>query len=302
MSDNHQAKLLVTGASGQLGRQVLEFLLEAKASNIIATSRSPENLAEFAARGVDVRFADFNDADSLKTAFAGAERLLLISTDTIDGIGTRLRQQTTAVKAAEEAGVKHILYTSFINAPTSPVLFAPDHAGTEKAIEESSMGYTILRNTLYSDFLIGSLSQAYQQGGLFKAAGEGKTTYLSREDFARASAAALLAPFEGRRILDITGSEAVSQADLAALVTSITGQNLSYIPISLEALIQAMVGAGLPQALAETYASLDTAIAENTFQAVTNDFEALTGRKPESIRDFLAAHKAALLADVKAGL
>jgi NAD(P)H dehydrogenase (quinone) len=292
--------LLVTGASGQLGRRVVELLLEKNAEKIIATTRTPEKLADLAARGVEVRHADFADAESLKTAFAGADRLLLISTDILDNLGTRLRHQTTAVKAAEAAGVKHMVYTSFINAPTSPVLFAPDHAGTEKAIEETSMGYTILRNTLYSDFLIGSITQAYQQGGLFKAAGDGKSTYLSREDFAHASAAALLDSFEGKRILDITGSEAVTQADLAALVSSITGQRLNYSAIPLEALIEAMVGAGLPRSLAETYASLDTALAQNTFQDVTNDFEALTGRKPQSLPDFLAANKEALSHGVKA--
>jgi NAD(P)H dehydrogenase (quinone) len=298
MSDNQ--RLLVTGASGHLGRRVVELLLEANAGQIIATTRNPEKLADFAERGVELRHADFNDEASLSQAFAGADRLLLISTDALDALGTRLKQQTAAVRAAEAAGVKHVIYSSFLNAPTSPVIFAPDHAGTEKALENSSLGYTVLRYPLYADLLISGLNQAYQMGGLFKATGEGKTTYLSREDCARVAAAALNSDFQGRRILDITGSEAVSQAELAALATSITGQRLNYTAIPLEALIEGMVGAGLPLPVAETYASIDTAIAAGTFDLASNDFEALTGQKPTSIQDFLKANKDALLAGVTA--
>ncbi|HRF97818.1 MAG TPA: NAD(P)H-binding protein, partial [Aggregatilineales bacterium] len=117
-----------------------------------------------------------------------------------------------AVKASQEAGISHIVYTSLASADDSPVLFAPDHAKTEEAIAESGMGYTILRNNLYMDLLIQSVGQAYQMGGIYGASADGKTAYITREDCAHAAASALSATFNGKRILNITGAEALSQA------------------------------------------------------------------------------------------
>lgn len=293
MSD-HQPRLLVTGASGQLGQRVLELLLEAKAGQIIAATRTPDKLADFAEQGVIVRYADFDDAASLANAFAGVDRLLLISTDAMGG-DKRLNQHVAAVKAAEAAGVKHVIYTSLIEATNTPVLLAPDHAGTERALAESSMGWTILRNNIYMDLLVPTLNQAFSMGGLFNAAGDGKTAYVTREDCARVAAAALASSFDRTQILDITGSEALSQSDIAQLASQITGQTLNYIPLELDALIEGMVGAGLPHPAAEVYASFDTATAQGKFQVVSNTLEELTGQPPIRLADLLVAHKDALL-------
>ncbi|MBC6937510.1 MAG: SDR family NAD(P)-dependent oxidoreductase [Chloroflexi bacterium] len=287
--------MLVTGASGHLGRRVIELLLESQNRTIIATTRTPEKLADFGERGVIVRPADFENPASLAKAFAGADRLLLISTDALGVPGQRLNQHRSAVKAAEQAGVSHVVYTSLINpGPDSPVLLAPDHLGTEIALAESKMGWTVLRENIYAEVLLGSLIQAVQFGGLFNAAANGKAAYITREDCARAAAAALAASFEGRRTLDITGPEALSQTELAALAGRISGKQLDYVPLELEVLIQNMVNAGLPRPLAETYASFDTAIAQGKFSAVTNSVEELTGRKPISVAEFLAANRDAL--------
>lgn len=290
MSKNHQPVLLVTGASGHLGRRVIELLLEARAGTIIAGTRTPEKLADFSARGVLVRQADFNDSASLEAAFAGVDRLLLISTDALGEPGLRLQQHRTAVKAAEKVGVSHVVYTSLVGpGPDSPVLFAPDHYGTEAALADSTLNWTVLRNNIYAEVLLGSLGQATQTGQLFSAAAQGKTAYVTREDCARSAAAALAAPFNGRRILDITGPEALTQADLAALATKIVGKPIIYVPLELEQLIQGMVGAGLPRPVAEIYASIDTAIAQGQFDVVSNAVEELTGCKPASVAEFLTA-------------
>jgi len=290
MSKNHQPVLLVTGASGHLGRRVIELLLEARAGTIVATTRTPEKLADFSAQGVLVRQADFNDPASLSAAFAGVDRLLLISTDALGEPGLRLRQHRAAVKSAQETGVTHVVYTSLVGAgPDSPVLFAPDHYGTETALADSTLGWTVLRNNIYAEILLGSLGQAMQTGQLFSAAAQGKTAYVTREDCARAAAAALASPFNGHRTLDITGPEALSQADLAALATQIAGKPITYVPLELEQLIQGMVGAGLPRPIAETYASIDTAIAQGQFDVVSNAVEELTGTKPASVIEFLTA-------------
>jgi NAD(P)H dehydrogenase (quinone) len=296
MSKNHQPVLLVTGASGHLGRRVIELLLETAVGTIVATTRSPEKLADFSAQGVLVRQADFNDPASLSAAFAGVDRLLLISTDALGEPGLRLSQHRAAVKAAEEAGVSHVVYTSLVGpGPDSPVLFAPDHYGTEAALADSTLDWTVLRNNIYAEVLLGSLGQAMQTGQLFSAAAQGETAYVTREDCARAAAAALASSFNGRRTLDITGPEALSQADLAALATQIAGKPITYVPLELEQLIQGMVGAGLPRPIAETYASIDTAIAQGQFAGVSNGVEKLTGTKPASVAEFLTAQLAVAL-------
>lgn len=296
MSEKHQPTLLVTGASGHLGRYVVELLIEAQAGTIIAATRTPEKLADLSARGVIVRQADFDNPSSLAAAFVGVDRLLLVSTDAVGTPGQRLKQHRAAVKAAEEAGVSHVVYTSLMNpGPDSPVLLAPDHHGTETALADSKMEWTVLRENLYSENLISALGQAVQMKNLFSAAADGKAAYITREDCARSAAAALVSTFTGRWTLDITGPEALSQADLAAIATRITGQQVTYIPLKLEVLIQNMVAAGLPRPLAEAYASFDTAIAQGKLGTVSSAVEDLTGRKPTSVADFLSARREALL-------
>jgi NAD(P)H dehydrogenase (quinone) len=292
MSENQQPTLLVTGASGNLGRLVVELLLETGIApgKIVAASRTPEKLANFAGRGVIVRKADFEDTTSLAEAFAGVDRLLLVSTDAVDVPGRRLNQHQNAVKAAEEAGVSHVVYTGIVN-PNSgyPAFVNPDHSGTEEALAASKLGFTVLRENIYTDYLLSSLGQAVATGQLFSAAGEGKTAYITREDCARAAASALAASFSGRRTVDITGPAAVSQHDVAVIASNVTGQPVTYIPLELEALIQGMVGAGLPRPLAEAFATFDAATAQGQFTEVSNGVEALTGRKPTSVPEFLAA-------------
>ncbi|MEZ4669441.1 MAG: SDR family oxidoreductase [Anaerolineae bacterium] len=287
--------LLVTGASGHLGRRVIELLLEAQAGPIIAATRTPEKLSDFSAKGVTVRQASFDNPASLATAFAGVDRLLLISTDATSVPGFRLNQHVTAVKAAQAAGVQHIIYTSIVNpGPETPVLLAPDHYGTEAALTESTMGWTSLRNNLYADMLPGSLSRAIEIGQHYSAAGDGKTAYVTREDCARTAAAALASDFTGRRALDVTGPQALSQADLVALASKISGKSVTYVPISAEAAVAGMVGAGLPESAAELYVSFDTAIAQGIFQDVSNTVEELSGKKPIAVESLLASELAAV--------
>ena len=160
--------LLVTGASGQLGRSVINHLLDTlkvPANRIIATTRTPANLADLAARGVTIRAADFDDQASLAKAFAGADRALIISTDQVEVRGKRREQQLAAVAAARQAGVGHLLYTSMPNPePGSPVVFAPDHYDTEQAIKASGIPYTIFRNGWYDENLFMALPQILASG------------------------------------------------------------------------------------------------------------------------------------------
>lgn len=292
MSDT-SPQLLVTGASGNLGQAVLDYLLEYGANNIIGMTRSPEKLADYAERGVTVRQGDFDDPASLETAFADVDRLLLISTDAVDLTDRRLNQHLAAVSAAEKAGIKHVVYTSLTSADDTPVKFSPDHHGTEQALATSSMNWTILRNNLYSETLLMALPRAYQIGTLFSAAQQGKVGYVTRQDCARAAAAALMSDYDGKRILDITGPEALSQSDLAAIASEVTGTPLTYQPVPLQVIIDGMVGAGVPEPVAQIFASFDTAIAGGKHDVVTAAVEVLTGTPPTTVKEFLMANKAA---------
>lgn len=280
--------LLVTGASGQLGRRVVELLLEAGETNIIATTRTPDKLADFAERGVTVRYASFDEADSMTAAFAGADRLLLISTD---AIGVRQQQQVAAINAAIAVGVKHILYTSLVSADDTPVTLAPDHVVTEAALASSKLGYTILRNNLYAETLIGALEQARSMGGnLYNAIGEGKVAYVTREDCARAASAALASSFDGQRTLDITGPEALSQPDIAQIASALGLQTINYVPLSEDVLTDNLIKAGLPEPIVLLIASFDAAAQQGKLDKVSNAVEDLTGRKPIRVADFLAEY------------
>ena len=205
---------IVTGASGQLAKRVIELMLEAKAGPLIAASRTPEKLSGFTSRGVDVRQADFNDAKGLAKAFSGGKRLLIVSTDALER-GKRFAANKRAINAAVESGIQHIVYTSFVvHDLKSSIPFAADHGETEALLASSGVSHTILRNNMYTDVILGSAPQAIASGKLFAAAGQGSASYVTREDCARAAAAALMDEGE-TRTLEITGPGLVSHSALA---------------------------------------------------------------------------------------
>jgi NAD(P)H dehydrogenase (quinone) len=289
--------LLVTGASGHLGRRVVELLLEAKAGHIIAATRTPEKIADLAKLGAEVRQADFDQPDSLAAAFAGVDRLLLISTDAVMVPGQRLAQHRAAIAAAVQAGVKHVVYTSLTRPkPGTPITIAGDHYGTEQALAESPLDWTVLRNNVYTEMLLMSLPQAVTMGQLVAAAGEGGVGYVTREDCARAAAAALSATTSGRVTLEVTGPEVVTYAELAQLASEISGRSVNYVSVTPEEMVKILSGAGLPQGVAETLVSFQTATAQGILGITTPAVTNLTGTAPQSVRDYLVAHQEALLA------
>jgi NAD(P)H dehydrogenase (quinone) len=296
MTQSSTQTLLVTGGSGQLGRRVIDLLLEANAGHVVTTTRTPEKLADLAARGVEVRPGDFDQPDSLAAAFAGVDRLLLISTDVLDESGTRLAQHRNAVAAAVQAGVKHVVYTSLVNPELgSPITIAGDHYGTEQALANSPLDWTILRNNVYTDTLLMSLPQAIASGQLVAAAGDGGVGYVTREDCARAAAAALAATTSGRTTLDVTGPEVVTYTNLAQIASEISGRPVNYISVSTEDMVAGMMQAGLPPFLAEALVSFHTAAAQGDHGFTTSVVADLTGTAPQSVGDFLLAYREALV-------
>jgi len=291
-------KLLVTGAAGHLGQLVIAHLLDTlklPASRIIATTRDPGKLAALAAKGVTVRKADFDDVASLTTAFAGAQRLLLISTDALDRPGHRLAQHKNAIAAATKAGVRHVVYTSMPMPEDSPLLIAPDHLGTEQALAASPLSWTILRNCWYMENLFMSLSSALASGQWYSAAGDGKVAYVARDDLARAAAFALASSDTGKTTYTLTGSEAFGTEEVAQRVGALTGKPISVVHVPLEGLIQGMVAAtGWPVELATIFASFDTNTKAGRVAAVTQDYRKLTDREPQKFDAWLAANQSAL--------
>jgi NAD(P)H dehydrogenase (quinone) len=262
MTMTSERTLFVTGASGHLGRRVVELLLEKAAGKIVAGTRKPEKLADLAAKGVVVRQADFEDPKGLQAALAGVDRVLIISTDAIDRPGRRLAQHQAAVAAAASAGVKHAVYTSMPNPETSPVVFAPDHLGTEQALKASGMGWTILRNCWYTDYLIMTLAPAVASGKLVAATGQGGAPYVTREDCAQAAAAALASSDTSNKTWNITGPDLVTYAELAKLAGELTGRPVNYAPVEPAERIAQLIAAGTPEPIAKMLVSGQKAIAE----------------------------------------
>lgn len=285
--------LLVTGASGHLGGAVVRHLLDTlhvPGERLIVTTRQAETLSELTARGVTVRAADFDQPDTLAAAFAGADRVLLVSTDALMEPGKRLAQHRAAVQAAVDAGVKHIVYTSLPSADTSQVSFAPDHWGTEQALSASPLTWTVLRNAWYFENLAYSVPGALASGEWASAAGDGRIAYIARDDLARAAAVVLASDDTSNRILTLTGEQAWSARDVARRVSALTGKPLAVVAMTAEQLSDGLKAHGFPPVLAGVFASFDAAAAAGDLGEVTDDYRQLTGRAPTTLDAWLPAN------------
>lgn len=291
MTDHRNDTLLVTGASGHLGRLAVEELLARGATRIVAGTRDPSKLAHLAAKGVEVRKVDFNDAANLAGAFAGIDRVLIVSTD---GIGTRVAQQTAAVAAAKAAGVKHIVYTSAPAArPNADAGLNPEHFWTEAAIAGSGLGFTILRNHMYAENNLMDAAHVVASGQMFGLIGDRGTSYVARADAARTAAGALLTA-EGNSIEDVTGPAPVTNVERAALYTQLTGKPVQVIALPVADLTAGMVAAGIPEGFAKALVAFQRDAVSGHHGVVTDTVERYSGRTPQTLADVLAANKAAL--------
>ncbi|RFB91599.1 NAD(P)-dependent oxidoreductase [Rhizobium leguminosarum bv. trifolii] len=291
--------ILVTGAAGQLGQRVIHHLLETykiAPGTIVAATRSPEKLAELANKGVLTRKADFDDAAGLEKAFAGIDRLLIISTDALDTPGKRLAQHQAAVAAAVKAGVKHIAYTSMPAPDDSLVNFAPDHLGSENAIKASGIAHTIIRDAWYHDNYMHSMPHNLQGGRWYSATGDGKVSTISRDDCALAIAAALASGTSESATYTLTGAVSLNNRQIAAIISDVAGKPLEVVDVNDEQLGQGMRGAGLPGFVADMLVSADANIRAGKFDIITGDFTKLTGKQPQSLKEFFVEQKAALTA------
>jgi NAD(P)H dehydrogenase (quinone) len=286
--------IVITGASGQLGRSTAELVLRrVPASEVILTTRRPEALSDFAGRGAKVRRADFDRPETLAEAFAGGERLLLISTDVV---GRRVAQHRAAIEAAREAGVRHVAYTSYLNpVAENPAVITPSHRDTEEALRESGLAWTALRNAFYTEYQVPAGAQAIATGQLIHNSGDGRISYVSREDCAAAAAAVLTTEGHEGRAYDITGPEALSQGDVAALLSEVSGHPVEAVAVDDDTFVEGLTAAGVPEPAARGFASYGRAIREGYIDQTSDAVEDLTGSPPRSLREVFEAHHSELL-------
>ena len=272
--------IVITGATGHLGRLVVESLLRrgVPAGQIIATGRRTEVLADLAERGVVVRRADFDDETSLREAFAGAEKLLLVSGSEPGG---RVKQHGNAIDAAKAAGVQFIAYTSIAHADTSTLLLAAEHRATEELLASAGVPHALLRNAWYYENYTAQLP-VYLQHGIVGAAGSGKLSAATRADYAEAAAAVLTGDGHEGAVYEL-GGESFTMAELAEVVSAATGQTVTYTDLPLEQYTQVLVGAGLPEPVAAVFADGDRGAAAGELFVEGDDLEKLIGRTPTTL-------------------
>lgn len=276
----------ITGAAGALGRRTAQYVLESHpADEVVLFSRSPEALAD---TGASTRFADFDQPGELADAFGGVDVLLMISTD---AVGRRRAQHESAIAAAVTAGVTRLVYTSMPNADRDfPARLRPlsdDHVATERALRAAGPSWTILRNALYLEAAGSGWAQAVATGRLVTNNGTGRHAPLVRDDCAAAAAAVLVGDGHDAKCYDVTGARLLDDRAIATTLGERHGRPVDVVTVSDEAYRDGLVAAGLPAELADVLTGFGESIRAGLLETSLGDFEALTGRPPVTIEEFL---------------
>jgi len=252
--------IVVTGASGQLGRLVIKSLLtKLPAAQIIAAVRHPERVADLAALGVDVRQADYSQPATLDQAFKGAEKVLLISSSEV---GQRAVQHQNVIEAAKRAGVALLAYTSLLHADVSPLALAKEHQATEAFLKTAGIPFVLLRNGWYTENYAASIPAALQHGAYIGSAAGGQIASAARADYAEAAAIVLTQPNQAGKIYELAGDNAYSLSEFAKELSQQAGKTIPYVNLPEAEYRAALVGAGLPEAFADILADSDAGAAK----------------------------------------
>ena len=287
--------IVVTGATGHLGSHVVEGLLEKVPADQVAVAvRSAEKAAPLAERGVEVRVVDYGRPETLKGAFNEGDRVLLISGNEF---GQRVQQHTAVTEAAKEAGVALLAYTSILGGPEADFDLAAEHIATERAIIDSGVPYTLLRNGFYHEVYAEQLGQTVAAGGVLTSAGaDARIATAARADYAAAAIAVLTGEGHENRAYELSGDTAWSMAEYAAEVSRQLGREIPVNDVPADVHTQILVGAGLPEPVAAIYVDVDDAIRRGRLARQNGDLAKLIGRPTGSI----AAHIAEGLKTVEA--
>lgn len=279
---------LVTGASGHLGRLTVHALLErgTAASDVVATARDTADIADLAALGVVVRRADYADPTSLKEAFAGVDRVLLVSSS---AVGQRIDQHRNVIEAAREAAVELLAYTSIANAGTATMLLAADHQATERLLADSGLPVALLRNSWYVENYTAQLPASLEHGAVLGSAGEGRVSAATRADYAAAAAAVLVADDQAGRVYELGGDTAFTLAEYAAVLAEVSGTEVAYRDLPAADYAAALVAAGLPEGYAAVLADSDEGLARGELHTGSGDLARLLGRPTTTLREAIGA-------------
>jgi len=282
---------LVTGASGHLGRLTVQALLDrgVTPADVVATARNTDAIADLAALGVDTRAADYTDAASLKEAFAGVDRALLVSSS---AVGERVAQHANVIEAARDAGVELLGYTSITRADSSRMLLAEEHRLTEELLAASGLPTVLLRNSWYIENYTAQAATALEHGAVLGAAGEGRVSAATRADFAAAAAAVLVADDQAGLVYELGGDTAFTLEEYAAALAAESGTPVVYRDLPAADYSAVLVGAGLPEQYAAILADSDLGLARGDLLTDSGDLSRLIGRPTtapaEAIRAALA--------------
>ncbi|WP_426491713.1 SDR family oxidoreductase [Hymenobacter sp. 102] len=277
-------KIAVTGATGQLGRLVVEKLkTRIPAHEVVALVRNPAKAADL---GVEVREADYGQPATLSTALAGVDKLLLISSSEV---GKRAEQHHNVIEAARQAGVQHIIYTSVLHADTSPLSLADEHRATEAELKASGIAYTLLRNGWYTENYTGSVGGAVAGGAFIGSAQNGKISSATRADFADAAVAVLTSEGHEGKTYELAGDEAYTLPDLAAEISRQTGKDIPYRNLPVADYAAALASFGVPEGFAHGIASWDADAAEGALFDDSRHLSRLIGRPTTPLSTAVAA-------------
>jgi NAD(P)H dehydrogenase (quinone) len=282
------AKILVIGASGQLGRLVIEALLKTvPAADIAAGVRTPANAADLAKLGVDVRQADYTRPEALEQAFAGIERVLLISSNEL---GQRATQHQNVIDAAKKAGVKLLAYTSVLHADTSPLGLAEEHRQTEAVLRASGVPFVVLRNGWYTENYTASIPAALAHNAFLGSAGDGRISSAARADYAAAAAAVLTAKSDlAGKIYELAGDESYTLTQFAAEIARQSGKAVGYHNLPEAEFKAVLVDAGLPEPLAGLLSDSDTGVSKGAIFDDSRQLSKLIGRPTTPFATTIAA-------------
>ncbi|WP_202609743.1 SDR family oxidoreductase [Herbidospora solisilvae] len=281
--------IVVTGATGQLGRLTVEALLRRgiPAADIIATGRDIAGIKDLADRGITVRRADFADTDGLAEAFAGADRLLLISASV--PVGERVANHRRVIDAAASAGVSLVAYTSTTHADTATTVIGATHRETEAYLRDRGIPSVLLRNGWYLENYTSQLPQILQNGAVVGAAGEGRISAASRADYAEAAAVVLTTEGHTGAVYELGGDESFTPTELAAAISAAAGKRVTYADLPVADFAQVLGAAGLPAELAEVLADADRGMNRGEMYTDSGDLRRLIGRPPVTLAEALAA-------------
>jgi len=278
--------ILITGATGKLGRQVLAQLLEkVPARDVAVAVRDPKKAEDLAAKGVEVRYADYAKPETLSTALARVEKLLLISSSEV---GQRAPQHAAVIDAAKKAGVKLLVYTSILHADTSHMSLASEHLATEKAIRASGIPHAFLRNGWYIENYTENLGSALAHGVIAGSANDGKVAAASRADYAAAAVAVLTSKTAPKEIYELAGDDAFTMTELAAEVSRHSGRPVAYTDLPQGEYAQMLAGFGVPQTIADMLADSDVGIKRGELDDRSGELHRLIGRATTPLAKIVA--------------